>query len=337
MSKKKSFSGLLAPVASDRPVEESSAVTLTLSETQPDTGFAYQPLSEAEEKRYVELSRTIRQSAALIGQALIEIRDSRLYRMQYSTFEEYCNDEHNFSRRRAYQLIEHAGIVSQLAQSGTTPPLLLPMTESHAAALADVEPERRREVWDEAVALTQDRKTKLTAAGIARANERLTGKPARKPAKSPHKKKDTQDIEHDPEGDFDTDQAPPTQRTNGPGGPKYTLPSSPSVSADEPGGNLVHLHDKPTTRTDLPDWVPTVAQGSFQGQSVDAKQAAIEQIRRAKSMVLGAEIQIQVSGRFILRNELTSVWHHLRGHQAIINETYVDTLSYGEAIELGLL
>ena len=45
-----------------------------------------------------------------IGQALRQIRDRRLYRQDFSTFEDYCTNRWEMSRRWAYQLIEAATV-----------------------------------------------------------------------------------------------------------------------------------------------------------------------------------------------------------------------------------
>lgn len=49
-----------------------------------------------------------------IGLALATIRDRRLYRAEFRTFEEYCRERWGFSRRRAYQLIACARIYVHL-------------------------------------------------------------------------------------------------------------------------------------------------------------------------------------------------------------------------------
>ena len=49
-----------------------------------------------------------------VGTALMEIRENRLYRSEFKTFEEYCQSKWGFNRRNAYQLIEAAGISSEM-------------------------------------------------------------------------------------------------------------------------------------------------------------------------------------------------------------------------------
>ena len=48
------------------------------------------------------------------GLALEEIRLKRLYRSEFKTFQEYCQKKWNFSKSRAYQLIDSASLVQSL-------------------------------------------------------------------------------------------------------------------------------------------------------------------------------------------------------------------------------
>lgn len=55
-----------------------------------------------------------------VGEALIEVRESKLYRLNYPTFEAYCKGRWGFSRPRAYQLMEAAETVGQIEAVSTT-------------------------------------------------------------------------------------------------------------------------------------------------------------------------------------------------------------------------
>ncbi|UHD45351.1 hypothetical protein LUX29_20540 [Aureimonas altamirensis] len=52
-----------------------------------------------------------------VGEALIEIRDSKLYRESHETFEVYCRDRWDLHRRRAYQLIDHAKAMEVIVEA----------------------------------------------------------------------------------------------------------------------------------------------------------------------------------------------------------------------------
>ena len=66
-----------------------------------------------------------------VGTALLTIRDKRLYREQYDTFEDYCQKQWRLARRRAYQLMDAAQVVQNVKNFSH-----LPERESHAAPLA---------------------------------------------------------------------------------------------------------------------------------------------------------------------------------------------------------
>jgi len=66
-----------------------------------------------DDQRLAELEKTIargKKTFVEVGLALAEIRDLRLYRREYSGFEEYCREKWGWSRQHAYRLIEAAPI-----------------------------------------------------------------------------------------------------------------------------------------------------------------------------------------------------------------------------------
>ncbi len=83
-----------------------------------------------------------------VGNALLEIRDSRLYRQTHGTFEEYCREKLGFNSSRARQLIDAAQVVANI-QSVTV--VTLPDSETHVRPLVYLPPEAQREVWQVAV------------------------------------------------------------------------------------------------------------------------------------------------------------------------------------------
>ena len=103
------------------------------------------------------------------GKALLEIRDSKLYRPQYSTFEQYCQGRWRFGRRHVNQVIRSSQAVLQLQDTqnlGTMVPKI--QTERQARALADVPKDQRPEVLKEA-----EKSGKLTARSITEAAEKI--------------------------------------------------------------------------------------------------------------------------------------------------------------------
>ena len=83
----------------------------------------------------------------VVGRALLRIRDSRLYRDTHRTFNDYCRDRWGMTRMRASQLIA-AVAVSENVNPG------LQIGEKHLRPLTRLEPEKQREVWQEAVSYT---------------------------------------------------------------------------------------------------------------------------------------------------------------------------------------
>ncbi len=83
-----------------------------------------------------------------VGRALMEIRDGRLYREHYATFEDYCRDRWGWGRSRAEQLISASNVVDVMGvTSGNTP-----RTERQVRELASIpDPEERQSVWEETV------------------------------------------------------------------------------------------------------------------------------------------------------------------------------------------
>lgn len=85
-----------------------------------------------------------------VGQALLEVRDDRLYRAAHGTFEDYCRERWGLSRKRAYDLTAAAEVSAAVSPNGDTPS---PPNEAVARELAPLrsDPPRLREAWSEAV------------------------------------------------------------------------------------------------------------------------------------------------------------------------------------------
>lgn len=110
-----------------------------------------------------------------VGEALMEIRDQRLYRSTHSDFDTYCRERWGFSRRRSDQLIGAAEVVGQL---GTIVPS--PTTESQARALGPLrdQPEQMAEVMAEVTEEAEATGTKVTAEKITERVKERTARPA---------------------------------------------------------------------------------------------------------------------------------------------------------------
>jgi len=105
------------------------------------------------------------------GGALQKIRDERLYRVTHVTFEKYCQERWDLTRRHANRLIESAQIVETLSKLGPLVPILA--TESQARELVGLTPEEQGKVWIEAAKTALD--GQITAAHIRETREALLG------------------------------------------------------------------------------------------------------------------------------------------------------------------
>jgi hypothetical protein len=117
-------------------------------------------------ERRVALEETIEQGLTTfveVGNAIREIRDERLYRDEYHSFEDYCQKRWGWSRVHAHRHIEAAN-TSELLPMGNTP-----KNERQArelAPLAREDPEAARKLWAE---LVENYGEKLTAKKIKQA------------------------------------------------------------------------------------------------------------------------------------------------------------------------
>jgi hypothetical protein len=93
-----------------------------------------------------------------VSEALLTIRDGRLYRESHKSFEAYCRDRWNISRPRAYQLIGSSEVVKELPEKMSN----MLDNPRQAAELAKVPTEKREKVIERTI----EREGKLTAKAI---------------------------------------------------------------------------------------------------------------------------------------------------------------------------
>lgn len=121
-------------------------------------------LSPPEQSRLMALESVIdqgRQTFIEVGDALLEIRDLRLYRSEHSTFENYCMARWGFRRETADRMIRAASVVGIVNPNGLIP-------ESQARELAPLldRPEVMRETWAEVQERSVSENVPVTAALI---------------------------------------------------------------------------------------------------------------------------------------------------------------------------
>lgn len=133
--------------------------------------FEAAPLNPAETRRLIELEQQVTKNFYRAGKALKEIRDDRLYRQSSPTFEGFCENRFNISRRYGYYLIEAAVSVDHIKlyfemrskeapvdfNDHTKAALLpiLPTSEFQIRPLGKLYPKQRGEVWAQVVAECQ--------------------------------------------------------------------------------------------------------------------------------------------------------------------------------------
>lgn len=109
--------------------------------TKPPNG-----MSPAEHRHLGALEKRIAAGLQVfreVGNALLEIRDQRLYRNTHSSFEAYCRERWSMERQRAYYIMDAAKVDKVL---GSPKDL---MNEAQARELAPLldEPDKAKKVW----------------------------------------------------------------------------------------------------------------------------------------------------------------------------------------------
>jgi hypothetical protein len=135
------------------------------------TDITTMPLTEVENTRLLELENVVStgmQTFVEVGNALVEIRDDKLYRQTHLNFAAYVKDMFDLGESHAYRLMDAAKVAEIVSPIGQV------SRESHARALVGLEPDQVRDVWQQVNESTDDRPT---AAAIAQTRERVAPKP----------------------------------------------------------------------------------------------------------------------------------------------------------------
>ena len=114
-----------------------------------------------------------------VGDALLKIKEAKLYRQTYTTWESYLQSRWGMSDSQSMRLISASQICREIAASGVTPPQI----ESHARELRIVPEGERAKVWQEIT--TEMPAEQLTAEQIA---DKVAERVKRKPKRARHKK-----------------------------------------------------------------------------------------------------------------------------------------------------
>ncbi len=134
----------------------------------------------AKRQRLKQLETIIKDGYYRQGEAFKEIRDARLYLLDYESFDAYCKAKWGHNRAWADRLIaaaKVAGDIKQIDPNGS-----IPKNESQARALKKLTPEVQKSVLAE----------------LAETNSNMTAKEIQKAAEK-YKKPDTNGIQTDPQ------------------------------------------------------------------------------------------------------------------------------------------
>lgn len=120
-----------------------------------------EPLSPKEQEEREHLERVIEQGFDRATEALVEIRDRRLYRSTHKSFAAYCQDKHRSCRRKIDYSINFTKVVENLRANHSQDRLngnlskasmqILPTKPEQTKYLAKLKPEEQWQIWYKAV------------------------------------------------------------------------------------------------------------------------------------------------------------------------------------------
>ncbi len=141
--------------ATDSAPENTSIQDNPASATITVTAVEVKELTDQEQSLRLQLERRVERAFLEAGQALMELRDRRLYRSTHRTFEEYCRERFGYSRDAAYLKISATAVYENLQKFLPTNGQQIPMPTNERQlrflAKAELEPAVQANVWQQAV------------------------------------------------------------------------------------------------------------------------------------------------------------------------------------------
>jgi hypothetical protein len=144
--------GEATPAAANAPPAPDTTAVIPVTE-RPFGVPMPTPLSDDEQQALERAEHTIRaglETFLEVGMAFLEIRDRRLYRGGFVTFEVYCAERWGMGRSHAYRAMDYAEVVTHLREASPIGDRL-PQNEAQARPLAALPAAEQVEVWREAV------------------------------------------------------------------------------------------------------------------------------------------------------------------------------------------
>lgn len=132
-------------------------------------------LSASEERALARCEQTIERARRAImqaGEALTRIRDLKLYRVEYSSFEAYCAARWGYERAQAYRIMGAYNVIQNLTSDDETVSSwrqTLPTNEAQTRPLVPLKtPEEQRTVWGRVVERAEQEQQPITAKFVER-------------------------------------------------------------------------------------------------------------------------------------------------------------------------
>jgi len=144
------------------------------------------PLTTEEKKLREQCETVIQknlQGTFELGEAFEIIRDDRLYRNDYDTFEEYCRECWGISKTHVNRHIQFHRCEKYLTEQQSNVPLSIPTKESQVRAIADLKPEQWIEIAAEVKEQVGD--GEATAGDFQQARQKLYSESKKTSAQNP--------------------------------------------------------------------------------------------------------------------------------------------------------
>ena len=123
-------------------------------------------MTTTESARLSELESQIESNIAIVGRALFEIRESRLYRFTHSTFEDYCRERFAMSKTYINMQIQAAAVTDTLTTNGCQ---TVPASERQARPLAKLPADEQPAAWEKAQEIAKEEGKPLAARHVEKA------------------------------------------------------------------------------------------------------------------------------------------------------------------------
>jgi hypothetical protein len=175
-----------APVADPAVEPEQKPEAVVQEQAEPQGEAA---LNAAEEMKLEQFETVLKPglgSFMVVGKALKAIRDERLYRAKFKTFEDYCRQRWDLSDKYAYRHIDAYTVVENLVSKLKTSPngeTRLPTNESQVRPLTSLEPEQQIKAWQQVLKLCAGKP--ITANEVQAVVDKMGGNPPKEETAKP--------------------------------------------------------------------------------------------------------------------------------------------------------